>query len=407
VISLNVLVLSETFYPHFGGAELATYLYCKLLSDNGFNVSVITNRHEGEPSFSNMDNFKIYRLNIFNDSKSTKYSILSRVDINVSDFFNRMVDWSDAVYIPRLWFSAIPFVKKRKKPVIVHLHDYFPICPLSNRYDFSTQTLCNNVNGLCSMECIWAYEKRQNRTVLNSILSLGINSLVGKNVGGLVESSDAIICVSKAHRNILVKNLPKLREKTHYVYNPLPELPDIELKNDDFGFFGGFNALKGVHVLLGALKFLKKNSDETIRMHATKFSEFRSDYFANSNIDLIKHGRLSLEEFNLLYERIGTVLVPSVWPEPLPYVVLEALLRGRALIASNIGGITEEVNGCKGVVLCDPGDELELADAIIHVRSYSKEDRLEWKNYNRNILLKKFDDKKNLDKFIRVFEEIV
>lgn len=48
---LRILFLSELFYPHGGGAELATYLYAKLLSSAEFNVVVVTNRFSGEPEF--------------------------------------------------------------------------------------------------------------------------------------------------------------------------------------------------------------------------------------------------------------------------------------------------------------------------------------------------------------------
>lgn len=48
MLEVNVLFLSELYYPHGGGAELATYLYAKLLSEEGFNVVVVTSRFAGE-----------------------------------------------------------------------------------------------------------------------------------------------------------------------------------------------------------------------------------------------------------------------------------------------------------------------------------------------------------------------
>lgn len=41
VSRMNVLFLSELFYPHGSGAELATYLYADLLSKSDFNFRVI------------------------------------------------------------------------------------------------------------------------------------------------------------------------------------------------------------------------------------------------------------------------------------------------------------------------------------------------------------------------------
>jgi hypothetical protein len=53
---VNILFLSELFYPHGSGGELATYLYAKLLSEAGINVIVITNRFAGEPDVSKKEN---------------------------------------------------------------------------------------------------------------------------------------------------------------------------------------------------------------------------------------------------------------------------------------------------------------------------------------------------------------
>jgi hypothetical protein len=65
VLVVKILFLSELFYPYGGGAELATYLYAKLLSRAGFNVVVVTNRFSGEPDFSNNEGFAVYRLPLF------------------------------------------------------------------------------------------------------------------------------------------------------------------------------------------------------------------------------------------------------------------------------------------------------------------------------------------------------
>ena len=78
---MNILFLSELFYPHGGGAELATYLYAKLLTEAGFNVVVVTNRFTGELEVSKSKNLIVYRLPLFDGTESVKYSILRRVDV--------------------------------------------------------------------------------------------------------------------------------------------------------------------------------------------------------------------------------------------------------------------------------------------------------------------------------------
>ena len=76
---MNILFLSELFYPHGGGAEFATYLYAKLFSEAGFDVVVITNKANGESHFSKNENFRIYRIPLFNKTAGMKYSIFMRM----------------------------------------------------------------------------------------------------------------------------------------------------------------------------------------------------------------------------------------------------------------------------------------------------------------------------------------
>ena len=56
----NILFLSELFYPHGGGGELATYLYAKLLAKEDFAVKVVTNRFLEEPKKCQDGNLEIY-----------------------------------------------------------------------------------------------------------------------------------------------------------------------------------------------------------------------------------------------------------------------------------------------------------------------------------------------------------
>ena len=124
---MNILFLSELFYPYGGGAELATYLYAKLLNKAEFKVVVVTNRFAGESEVLKNGNLTVYRLPLFKKGGSVKYSVLKRFDVLLSSFMRKMVKWADAVYIPRFWYSAIPLAKAYGKPVITHLHDYIPI----------------------------------------------------------------------------------------------------------------------------------------------------------------------------------------------------------------------------------------------------------------------------------------
>jgi len=398
---LKILFLSELFYPHGGGAELATYLYAKLLSSAGFNVVVVTNRFSGEPEFSNSEGFRVYRLPLFKKAENVKYSILKRVDVLSSAFMRKLFKWADVVYVPRFWFSAIPLAKAYGKPVITHLHDYIPICPLAIRYDVLKGNVCERQN--CYLNCIVAYEKRK-RGLTKVFGSVFLNTAVWRCLREFIRLSDFIICVSRAQRDMLVKYLPSLAAKVRVIYNPLPSLSPVEMNGDDFGYFGGPSYLKGFHVLCRALNLL---GDPSVVVHAVNFSRIDEKMSGLlRRLGILPYRRLRHSEMDTLYEKVGAILVPSVVTETFSYVIVEAILRGRLIIASRIGGIPELVEGCKGVFLFDAGNTAQLAEKITYVNGLGREEKLNLGTHNKEIFTNKFKNQMILKDFSNLCSNI-
>lgn len=73
-------------HPHGRGAELATRLYAKLLTEAGFGVIMVTNKFAGELDVSKNRNLIVYRLSLFKEGESVKYSVSRRFDILLSSF---------------------------------------------------------------------------------------------------------------------------------------------------------------------------------------------------------------------------------------------------------------------------------------------------------------------------------
>ena len=401
---MNILFLSELFYPNGGGAELATYLYAKLLSESGFNIVVVTNKFVGESEVSKNGNMTVYRLPSLVKAKSVKYSVLNRIDVLISSLIKKMMKWADLVYISRFWYSAILLAKAYGKPVITHLHDYTPVCPLANLYESPRGTVCCNLNRLhCPPKCIYTYERNEARSFAGSLTSVLLNTTIGRSLGKLVALSDAIICVSSAHKELIATRAPDLCQKIHVIYNPLPKLSYTKIEGDDFGYFGGPHCLKGFHVLYNALVHTK---DKRIRVHATNFSDATRVLSGLSNRQFLLYKRLDNLLFEKIWKQIRALIVPSIWHEPLPYVVSEAILRGRIVIASNVGGIPEQVEGCKGNLLCEIGNYHQLAEALDFARGSTREDVVEWGFQNRETFLKRFDNETIIREFVSLCEHL-
>jgi glycosyltransferase involved in cell wall biosynthesis len=80
--------------------------------------------------------------------------------------------------------------------------------------------------------------------------------------------------------------------------------------------------------------------------------------------DVVFHGRADPA---VHYARAGAVFVPSLWPENLPYVVLEAMSYGVPVIASSVGGIPELVEHERTGLLYEAEDKEAFASALMTV----------------------------------------
>lgn len=404
---MNILFLSEVFYPHGGGAELATYRYAKLLSENGLNVKVITNKYPSESRLSKDGTLTIYRLPLFHGSSIIKYKILFNLGVPFSNFFKKLITWADIVYIPRYWFSAIPIAKAYGKPVLVHLHDYVLVCPLHSLYDFSNGGTCQSFS--CSKKCIFTYERNSGRNLKSAIASTFLNSTIGTQLKRLIALSDGIICVSNAQKTLICNKIPELKQKIKVIYNPLPiGCYPILSTGDDFGFLGGPNPIKGFQILGCALKKITKNTK--IKLHATRFNKLPDSKIAQGSLkqaDIIFHGNLDLASLNKLYEQLRAIIFPSICPEPLPYAISETILKGRLVIASNIGGSPELTKGCKSVFFFESENIEELAEKIEYVAALNRDTINDLSTQSREHFLQNFNDTKVIKQFVNLCNKLV
>jgi glycosyltransferase involved in cell wall biosynthesis len=404
---MNILFLSEVFYPHGGGAELATYRYAKLLSENGLNVKVVTNKYPSEPDLITEGKLAVYRLPLFHGSSIEKYKILFNLGVPFSNFFKKLIAWADIVYIPRYWFSAIPIAKAYGKPVLVHLHDYVLVCPLHGLYDFSKGGICQSTS--CSAKCIFAFERNSGRSLKSALASTFLNSTVGTQLKRLIELSDGIVCVSNAQKTLICSRIPKLEKKIKVIYNPLPiGCYPIQSAGDDYGFLGGPNPIKGFQVLRCALNEIAVNIK--IRVHAARFNHSSGSKPAHESLkhaDIIYYGNLNLASLNELYEQLRAIVFPSICPEPLPYAISETILKSRLVIASDTGGSPEIGKDCKGVFFFESGNTRELAEKIEYVAALDKDDVGDLSAQSREIFLKNFKDDIVLKEFVNLCHRLV
>jgi 1,4-alpha-glucan branching enzyme len=180
---------------------------------------------------------------------------------------------------------------------------------------------------------------------------------------------DRILCVSGFVRDDLIARGFPL-ERTCVVPNGID--PNVasgaSIGDDGFGLYvGRLVRTKGIHTLLYALAALKKRGIKIdFKVAGDGPQKDRLIALAKRlDLDNVKFlGRVSDEEKWRLYARCSYLVLPSIF-ESFGMVLLEAMLFGKPVIATRVGGIPE-VAGEAGI-LVPPEDARALADAVAYL----------------------------------------
>ena len=78
-------------------------------------------------------------------------------------------------------------------------------------------------------------------------------------------------------------------------------------------------------------------------------------------------GHLSRDGLEAAFAGAWVQAVPSTWEEPFGIVAAEAMVRGTAVVASSVGGLTEQVADGETGLLAPPGDVGAWAEALLRV----------------------------------------
>jgi glycosyltransferase involved in cell wall biosynthesis len=129
------------------------------------------------------------------------------------------------------------------------------------------------------------------------------------------------------------------------------------------GYLGQIASHKGVHILLAAARRLA-GAPLTVRVYGDP-EPFKA-YAAGLRRLIADDGRLELvgpcrpDDLGLVLRNIDVLVVPSLWYENSPNVILEAFAHGTPVIASNHGGMSELVQAGVNGLLFAPGDAVSL-----------------------------------------------
>ena len=333
----------------YGGSKILL-ITAELLARNGYKVHVVLDR-EG-PLFTKLKEFEIpvsiCELGILRRKYMTPWGILNRVK---------------ALYIANKNLKQL--CKKIKADLIY-----------SNTTGVLIGAYLANNTGL---KHIWhVHEIIENPAYFTKIISWHLNKF-----------ADQVVVVSNEVRKHWIKFVNK--EKIKVVYNGLkhPELSftgyDLkkELKLNEgvilVGMIGRVNLWKGQKYFLNMAKLItEKNKDVRFVMVGDAYEGY--EYLYQEIENHIKSLNLQNHVYNLGYrtdiqqilEGFDLFILPSIEPDPLPTVVLEAMGAGKAVVATAHGGALEMVEEGETGILIPWDNPKNAVDSFSHLLDNKK-----------------------------------
>lgn len=389
---MNILFLVKFFIPFDrGGSEWSTYDLATLLSQKGYKVTIITLNFGNTPQ-QTINGIKIIRMPFPIKLKNPKDSLAPFWTNNIiwfiySTFFcfylslknkYQILHVQNNEFIP----AAVITSKILRRPVVATFRDYQSICPLGFCL-WKTNKACNFKNYLREdFEFFYENYVEDKKNIKYNLLKLATirSKIMQKFIYFFAKRVDYKIGVSKKVAEIFEENGISNLQVIHNVV-------DIRLKpsaksGDQIVYVGRLSKGKGVDLICECLPeifekiphaFLKIIGSGYLGPILTKTIE---KYNLKSKV--VPSGQLPHDAVLKLIRDASLVIVPSLWPEPLPRAAIEAIVLGTPVVATNVGGIGEIVITNRYGILTEPTKE-SLKLAIIN--GFYQKDR-----FKKNIL---------------------
>jgi len=146
-----------------------------------------------------------------------------------------------------------------------------------------------------------------------------------------------------------------------------------EVKMEDYLlYYGRLSFEKGINILLEALRLVPNTPRLKIVGVGPEEDQLKDSVKSLGLEGLVeflgaKYGS-ELEEIILSAKAI---IIPSVWAENMPFVLLESLALGKAVIASRTGGLPELITSGETGFLFENGNSADLAEKIMALNDYN------------------------------------
>jgi len=382
---VRVAFVVHQYPPRFNtGTELYAHRLAVRLRDRGQDVRVFTHEpyvHGTDPLTTEeepVDEVPVTRLTFF-EGLAPNHALHDYYDVFVGKLFGEWLDRTkpDVVHVFHLMGLGLSLVEEahaRGIPVFVQLMDFWFLCPTVQllRRD---GTLCKGPETSACIECLapdnYGYQGLRMFSKLDGFvesalpdpsltdLNHGLTSLRRTALHGRapfirrsLDKATTLLAPSLFLKDMFLRQGYRDEHMHHLAYGVDPPegaikpLPVNGEGTVTFGFFGSVNPQKGLEILVSAFhQYRCSDFRLVVRGNMQHFPKYARRVRAFADIDsrITFRGPYGHDDLAEAISSIDVLVVPSVWYENTPFVVLEAFSAGRPVIASDLGGLSEIV----------------------------------------------------------------
>lgn len=347
---LRILIVNENGFET-GGAETYVYNLKKGLENRGHQVKILAGHTDDPTRFSDVE-FPLI-------DQSTVFRILPYIWHQASlDALNAVIaDFKpDIIHFNFIYYNASPSVLSAASriPSVYTVHGHELIGPMN----LKKTKKCSHPDEQFCIHCL-------------GIIRYFPERIKQQIIRQLAKHIRLFITPSKNHAKLI----------SSYKFGPVQQMYNgIQLASyqkpvdsSTILFVGRLVEEKGtMHLVKAMKKILSSVPEATLTIVGD--GECRSDlkqYIQKNKLDnkVLLVGKKGNKEILNYYKDAKVVVVPSIYPDNLPTVCIEAMSVGKPIVASTIGGLPELVEDGKTGYLVEPGNEDQLAEKIIQVLS--------------------------------------
>ncbi|MFL5626750.1 MAG: glycosyltransferase family 4 protein [Ktedonobacteraceae bacterium] len=363
---MRLLMLSEFYPPMQGGVERHVQTLSRELVRRGHHVAVATLQHRGSPTFEDDEGVVVYRITGWNRMLAPFYENQERQfhlplpDPGVMTGLKRVLEQErpDIVHA-RGWmlYSFVGLKAWSKAKLVVTLHDYRMHCP--NMVYLHNGQVCTGPSYTKCIRCTSSQYGGGKAVLLTSGLKL--SSRLHRYV-------DRYLALSSAVRDASIVATNGALQPIEVVPTFIPDTvvdeamrtgrPAYLPPEDDYILFvGRQDVYKGLDVLLDAYKQLSDLAPLVVMI--AEYGDTSKQFPAG--VTVVRNAPHAQIMAAWMHCAVG--VVPSL-SEAFGQVAVEAMICGKAVVASAVGGLRDAViDGVSGL-LVPPGDASALREAL-------------------------------------------